>query len=200
MFKLPIIDFSKSSFLDGETAEFHYGKHHKFYIDKLNELTKSDSSSGLISIMEKSTGELKNYASQSFNHTFYWLSLTPSPSSLQIDSKLLLQIIKNYGGLENLKNQFLKLGASVFGSGWTWLCINKKTEQLTLLNTENAGTPCFETYTPLLVCDLWEHAYYIDYRNSRTNYLKDFWNAINWRFVSENYETRNINRIEKLMT
>lgn len=200
MFKLPTIDFSKNTFLDAETIEFHFGKHHKAYIDNLNKLTIDSERRSLIEIIKNSQGALFNNAAQSFNHTFYWLGLTPAKISIKIGSSLSLQIDKDFGGIEKLKTLFLERALSVFGSGWTWLALNKSNNQLEIINTTNADVVDLENYMPLLVCDVWEHAYYIDYRNSRANYLNDFWESINWNFVSENFEKKDLKKIENSMS
>lgn len=200
MFKLPTVDFSKNAFLDAETIEFHFGKHHKAYIDNLNKLTLDSEKRSLIEIIKNSQGALFNNAAQSFNHTFYWLGLTPDKNSIKKESNLSLQIDKDFGGIEKLKMLFLERALSVFGSGWTWLALNKSNNQLEIINTPNADVIDFENYMPLLLCDVWEHAYYIDYRNSRANYLNDFWDSINWNFVSENFEKKDLKKIENSMS
>lgn len=200
MFKLPTIDFSKNTFLDAETIEFHFGKHHKAYIDNLNKLTLDSEKRSLIEIIKNSQGALFNNAAQSFNHTFYWLGLTPAKISIKKGSSLGLQIEKEFGGIEKLKTLFLEQALSVFGSGWTWLALNKTNNKLEIINTANADVIDLENKMPLLVCDVWEHAYYIDYRNSRANYLNDFWDSINWNFVSENFEKKDLKKIENFMS
>ncbi|MBL7545786.1 MAG: superoxide dismutase [Bdellovibrionaceae bacterium] len=200
MFKLPTIDFSKNTFLDAETIEFHYGKHHKAYIDNLNKLTIDSERRSLIEIIKNSQGALFNNAAQSFNHTFYWLGLTPAKISIKKGSSLSLQIDKDFGGIEKLKPLFLERALSIFGSGWTWLALNKSNNKLEIINTTNADVIDLENKMPLLVCDVWEHAYYIDYRNSRANYLNDFWDSINWNFVSENFEKKDLKKIENSMS
>lgn len=200
MFKLPTIDFSKNTFLDAETIEFHFGKHHKAYIDNLNKLTLESEKRSLIEIIKNSQGALFNNAAQSFNHTFYWLGLTPAKISIKRGSSLSLQIDKEFGGIEKLKTLFLEQALSVFGSGWTWLALNKTNNKLEIINTANADVIDLENKMPLLVCDVWEHAYYIDYRNSRANYLNDFWDSINWNFVSENFEKKDLKKIENFMS
>ena len=199
MFKLPTINFSKNTFLDAETIEFHYGKHHKAYIDNLNKLTVGSERESLIEIIKNSQGALFNNAAQSFNHTFYWLGLTPAKISIKKESSLSLQIDKDFGGIEKLKPLFLDRALSVFDTGQTQLVVNKSNNTIEILNTANADVIDLENFMPLLVCDVWEHAYYIDYRNSRPNYLNDFWDSINWNFVSENFENRDLNKIENSM-
>ncbi|MBL7545554.1 MAG: superoxide dismutase [Bdellovibrionaceae bacterium] len=200
MFKLPVIDFSNNSFLTEETVKYHYGKHHAAYIENLNKLISDSEKKTLIEIIKSSRGALFNNAAQAFNHTFYWLCLTPQRSPILPNCDLHKLIVREFGSLEKLRSAFIERALSVFGSGWTWLALNKSTNKLEIINTTNADVVDLENYMPLLVCDVWEHAYYIDYRNSRAKYLDEFWNEINWQFASENYESKDICRIEMFMT
>lgn len=200
MFKLPEINFSKAPFLSEETIQYHYGKHHRSYVDKLNQLVGDLPQKELTEIILDSSGGLFDNAAQAWNHTFYWLGLTPGPSTLDKTSNLAKSIEDQYGGNSDLKKKFIDSGLSLFGSGWTWLALNTQTNKIEVFNTSNANTINFKKYMPLLICDIWEHAYYIEYRNSRPNYLSEFWSAINWTFVAENFKNRDLQKVSKLMT
>jgi len=173
-----------------ETLEFHYGKHHQTYVTNLNNLiggTEFESAS-LEDIVKKSSGGIFNNAAQIWNHTFYWHSLSPNgggePSGAAC-SKLAEAIAAKWGSVAAFKEAFNKSAAGNFGSGWTWL-VKKADGQLDIVNTSNAATPLTTDDVPLLTCDVWEHAYYIDYRNARPKYLENFWNLVNWEFAAKN--------------
>ena len=199
MYKLPEIDFSKATFLATETVQYHYGKHHKTYIDNLNKLTKDLPAKDLMGIIRTSDGGLYNNAAQSWNHTFYWLGLTPKATALEAGSKLAGAIQAQFQSEENLKTKFIESATAVFGSGWTWLAMNKATQKFEILNTGNAQVINTEKLTPIFVCDVWEHAYYIQFRNARAEYLNQFWAAINWKFAQTNFETNNLKVVSDLM-
>lgn len=200
MFKLPELDFSKATFLAPETIQYHYGKHHQAYIDNLNKLTKDLPPKALEAIIQSSEGGLYNNAAQTWNHTFYWLGLIPTPAPLTASSALSKSIVETFGSEAGLKTAFIDSATKVFGSGWTWLALNLQSKKLEILNTANAEMVDLKKHVPLLVCDVWEHAYYIEYRNSRPNYLAAFWNAINWKFVETNFETKDVGQVSKLLT
>lgn len=199
MFKLPQIDFSHCTFLSSETIDFHFGKHHKAYIDYLNQQVNDMSVGSLLQVVNSCDGPLYNNAAQAWSHTFYWLGVTPGPQKLNPESSLYALVKKQYGGEQELKEKFISHASRLFGSGWCWLILNKETKSLDIINTQDANIPNLNLFDPLLCCDVWEHAYYIEYRNSRGNYLEDFWKAINWNFVQENFETGNLARIESFM-
>jgi Fe-Mn family superoxide dismutase len=199
-FHLPSIDFKQSSFLDSETLEFHYGKHHKAYVDNLNKLVDGQPVQGLVEIIQNSSGGLFNNAAQAWNHTFYWMCLTPTASALRATSALAQAINRDFGSLENCQAEFEKMGASNFGSGWTWLAKEKASQKLSWINTSNAHLVDLKTHIPILVADVWEHAYYIKYRNARPQYLKDFWAAVNWTAAEKFFETDDVSAVEKSMT
>ncbi len=168
-----------------ETLEYHYGKHHKAYVDKLNELipgTEFENAS-LEETVKKSEGVMFNQAAQIWNHTFYWNSLTPNGS--EPSGAVLEGINKKWGSVDKFKEEFNKSAAGNFGSGWTWL-VKKSDGSLDIVNTSNAKTPLTTDDVPLLTCDVWEHAYYIDYRNARPKYLESFWKLANWEFANKN--------------
>ena len=169
-----------------ETLEFHYGKHHQAYVTNLNNLipgTEFESAS-LEEIVKKSSGGIFNNAAQVWNHTFYWNSMAPNAGG-EPTGKLADAIKAKWGSVAAFKEAFNKSAAGNFGSGWTWL-VKKADGSLDIVNTSNAATPLTTTDVALLTCDVWEHAYYIDYRNARPKYLESFWNLVNWSFAAKN--------------
>jgi Fe-Mn family superoxide dismutase len=169
-----------------ETLEFHFGKHHQTYVTNLNNLipgTEFESAS-LEEIVKKSSGGVFNNAAQIWNHTFYWNSLSPNGGG-EPTGKLADGITAKWGSVAAFKEAFNKSAAGNFGSGWTWL-VKKADGSLDIVNTSNAGTPLTTTDVALLTCDVWEHAYYIDYRNARPKYLESFWSLANWSFAAQN--------------
>ncbi len=169
-----------------ETLEFHYGKHHQTYVTNLNNLIKGTEfeSASLEEIVKKSSGGVFNNAAQIWNHTFYWNSLSPKGGGAP-SGALAAAIDKKWGSFDAFKEAFTKSAVGNFGSSWTWL-VKKTDGSLDIVNTSNAATPVTTADTPLITCDLWEHAYYIDYRNRRPDYLGAFWSLVNWDFASEN--------------
>ena len=187
--KLPTLPYALDALvphLSKETLEFHYGKHHQTYVTNLNNLIKGTEFENLDleAIVKKSSGGMFNNAAQIWNHTFYWMGLKPAgggePSGALADA-----INKKWGSFAKFKEEFNKCAVGTFGSGWAWL-VKKADGSLDLVSTSNATTPLTGTDKPLLTCDVWEHAYYIDYRNARPKYLEGFWNLVNWDFVSKN--------------
>ena len=170
-----------------ETLEYHYGKHHQAYVTNLNNLIKGTEFENLSleEIILKSSGGIFNNAAQIWNHTFYWNCLSPNgggePSGALRDA-----IDAKFGSFEEFKKQFSQTSITTFGSGWGWLVKNAD-GSVELMSTSNAGTPMTSGKTALLTCDVWEHAYYIDYRNRRPDYVGAFWNLVNWDFVSRNF-------------
>ena len=187
LLELPFKEDELEPFISKETIDYHYKKHHASYLNKLNELIKDTkyATMPLSSIIRDSEGAVFNNAAQVFNHTFYWNSI--SKKRMHPNEKLLHKIMDDFGSLEVLREEFLKAGTSLFGSGWVWLVRNSE-GKLMLKQTQNADTPLSSNLIPLFVCDVWEHAYYIDYRNLRPKYLEEFWNHINWEFVSDTFE------------
>lgn len=169
-----------------ETLEFHYGKHHQSYVTNLNKLIEGTefASASLENIIKKASGGLFNNAAQVWNHTFYWNSLSPNGGG-EPTGRLLDAIKAKWGSTAAFKEAFSKSAAGNFGSGWTWL-VKKADGSLDIVNTSNAATPLTTADVPLLTCDVWEHAYYIDYRNARPKYLENFWNLVNWKFAATN--------------
>ena len=170
-----------------ETLEFHYGKHHQTYVTNLNNLipgTEFENAS-LEEIVKKSSGGIFNNAAQVWNHTFYWNGLAPNAGG-EPSGALAEAINAKFGSFAAFQEEFNKSAAGNFGSGWTWL-VKKADGSVAIVNTSNAATPLTTEDKPLLTCDVWEHAYYIDYRNSRPNYLGSFWKLVNWSFVEANF-------------
>ena len=169
-----------------ETLEFHYGKHHAAYVTNLNNLIKGTEfeNANLEDIIKKASGGIFNNAAQVWNHTFYWNSLAPKGGG-QPAGALAAAIGKKWSSFDAFKEAFTKSAVGNFGSGWTWL-VRKPDGALDIVNTGNAATPLTGSDRPLLTCDVWEHAYYIDYRNRRPDYLAAFWNLANWSFAAQN--------------
>lgn len=168
-----------------ETLEFHYGKHHQTYVNNLNNLiqgTKYENTS-LIEIIYDSEGAIFNNAAQVYNHDFFWNGLTPEQDFMSLD--LQEKLNKDFGSVEGFKKEFTTKAVGHFGSGWAWL-VEDENQKLKIVTTSNAQTPLADNLKPLLVCDVWEHAYYIDVRNVRATYLENFWRLVNWDFVAEN--------------
>lgn len=170
-----------------ETLEFHYGKHHQAYATNLNNLIKGTEfeQSSLEEIVKKSSGGIFNNAAQIWNHTFYWNSLSPKGGGTP-SGALANAINAKWGSFDAFKEAFTKSAVGNFGSSWTWL-VKKSDGSVDIVNTSNAATPLTTADKPLMTCDLWEHAYYIDYRNRRPDYLGAFWSLVNWDFASKNF-------------
>ena len=168
-----------------ETLEFHYGKHHQTYVNNLNNLiagTKFEDLT-LFEIIVDSDGGIFNNAAQVYNHNFFWNGLTPNQKVIPSAVEELL--IKDFGSVEEFKKEFTAKAIGQFGSGWAWL-VQDNAQKLKIVTTSNAQTPLADNLKPILVCDVWEHAYYIDVRNSRPAYLENFWKLVNWDYVAEN--------------
>lgn len=170
-----------------ETLEFHYGKHHQTYVTNLNNLIKGTEfeNASLEDIVKKSSGGVFNNAAQIWNHTFYWNSLSPKGGGKPAGA-LAAAIDAKWGSFDAFKEAFTKSAVGNFGSSWTWL-VRKADGSLDIVNTSNAATPVTTADKPLMTCDLWEHAYYIDYRNRRPDYLGAFWSLVNWDFAAKNF-------------
>jgi Fe-Mn family superoxide dismutase len=170
-----------------ETLEFHYGKHHQTYVTNLNNLIKGTEfeTLSLEDTVKKSSGGMFNNAAQVWNHSFYWNCLAPNAGG-EPGGALAEAINAKFGSFDAFKEAFTNTAVTTFGSGWGWLVKNPD-GSLDLVSTSNAATPLTTDQKPLLTCDVWEHAYYIDYRNARPAYLGAFWNLVNWDFVAENF-------------
>ncbi len=188
VFKLPELPYALDALaphISKETLEYHYGKHHNAYVTNLNKLLVADTafaSQSLESIIKGSNGGIFNNAAQTWNHTFYWHCLSPQGGG-QPTGKLADAIQKEFGSFEDFQEQFTQTALTTFGSGWAWL-VQDAEQKLKIVSTSNAGCPLPTEITPLLTCDVWEHAYYIDYRNARPDYLKAFWALVNWEFAA----------------
>lgn len=187
--ELPALPFERNALephISVETIDYHYGKHHKAYVDKLNELTPGTefADMSLEEIIKKSDGTIFNNAAQVWNHTFYWYCLQPGGGK-EPSGKLADAINAAFGDFTKFKEQFTDTAIKTFGSGWAWL-VQRKDGSVALVSTSNAATPLTGEDTPLMTCDVWEHAYYIDYRNARPKYLEHFWKLVNWEFVAGN--------------
>ncbi|WP_131778291.1 superoxide dismutase [Fe] [Legionella bozemanae] len=188
-FTLPELPYAKNALephISSETLEYHYGKHHQTYVNNLNKLIPGTEfeSMKLEEIIKKSKGGMFNNAAQVWNHTFYWHCLSPNGGG-EPKGKLADAINKHFGSFSEFKEQFTQTAISTFGSGWAWL-VQDNTGALKIISTSNAGTPMTEDLNALLTCDVWEHAYYIDYRNARPDYISAFWKLVNWDFATSN--------------
>ncbi|CAK0747277.1 superoxide dismutase (Fe) [Gammaproteobacteria bacterium] len=187
---LPILPYAKDALaphMSAETLEYHYGKHQQAYVTNLNNLIAGTDfeKMTLEELVLKSSGGLFNNAAQVWNHTFFWNCLSPqgggAPSGVLAEA-----IDQTFGSFTAFKEAFTKTAVTTFGSGWGWL-VKTQDGKLELLSTSNAGTPATSGKKPLLTCDVWEHAYYIDYRNLRPKFVEAFWNLVNWEFVAANF-------------
>jgi Fe-Mn family superoxide dismutase len=187
--KLPDLPYPKVALaphLSAETLEYHYGKHHAAYVANLNQLIKGTEFENLSleEIVKKATGGIFNNAAQHSNHSFYWNSLSPKGGG-EPAGALAAALNKSFGSSAQFKEKFIATAIGTFGSGWAWL-IKNPDGSLTIESTGNAGTPIKEGKKALLTCDVWEHAYYIDYRNNRAAYLEAFFKIVNWKFAEAN--------------
>lgn len=192
-FELPDLPYKKDALephISKETLEYHHGKHHQKYVDTLNDLVRGTKYEGseLEDIIRKADGKLFNQAAQVWNHTFYWHCLSPQGGG-EPGGSLKKCIEHCFGSLPEFQKAFNKKAAGNFGSGWTWLVKKGSGKQLEILNTSDADTPIVDDKAiPLFVVDVWEHAYYIDYRNARPKYLENIWEVVNWDFVQHNFD------------
>ena len=189
-FTLPPLPYEKNALephISAQTLEYHHGKHHQAYVTNLNNLVKGTEweHKPLEEIIKKSSGGVFNNAAQIWNHTFYWHCLSAKGGG-EPTGALKQAIEQNFGSFAAFKELFTKTAVTTFGSGWAWL-VKTHDGKLEVVSTSNAGTPLtVEGKTPLLTCDVWEHAYYIDYKNARPTYVEHFWNLVNWEFVAKN--------------
>ncbi len=184
---LPYAEDSLEPYISAETIHFHYGKHHATYVAKLNGLigaTEFENSSLEEIITQATAGPIFNNAAQIWNHTFYWNGLAPNAGG-EPTGALAQAINEAFGSFEAFKNEMTDKSVNLFGSGWSWL-VKDKEGKLSIVQTSNAGNPLTSGLSPLLTCDVWEHAYYIDCRNARPSYLESFWKLVNWEFVASN--------------
>ena len=187
-FELPKLPYELNALephISQETLEYHHGKHHQAYVTNLNNMIPNTEFEGMTleDIIQKASGGVFNNAAQIWNHSFYWNCLSPNgggePTGALADA-----IQQAFGSFADFKEQFSKAAITTFGSGWAWLVKNAD-GSITITSTGNAGCPMTNNQKALLTCDVWEHAYYIDYRNARPKYVESFWKLVNWEFVSE---------------
>lgn len=189
-FELPALPYAKDALaprISEETLNYHYGKHHQAYVNKLNGLVAGTDheNKSLEELITSTSGGIFNNAAQVWNHTFYWHSLSPNGGG-EPTGDLLNAINQHFGSFAEFKTQFTQAAAGHFGSGWAWLVKNSD-GSLAVVSTVNASNPLTDGKTPLLTCDVWEHAYYVDTRNDRGAYIENFWQLVNWEFVSSNF-------------
>jgi len=172
--------------ISAETLSFHHGKHHRTYVDKLNDLIAGTTYEDLPleEIIMNSSGGIFNNAAQTWNHSFYWNCLSPTGGGVPT-GKIAEAIQAKWGSFDKFKDELTQSAVTNFGSGWTWLVGNEQGE-LEIVNTSNAGNPLTDNKTPILTIDVWEHAYYVDYRNARPRYIEAYWNLVNWEFANQN--------------
>ncbi len=187
--KLPPLPYARDALapvISAETLEYHYGKHHQAYVNNLNKLIPGTEFENmpLEEIIKKSSGGIFNNAAQVWNHTFYWNCMAPNAGG-EPTGALADAINKAFGSFAQFKEKFNATAVGTFGSGWAWLVQNPD-GSIAIESTSNAGNPMTAGKTPLLTCDVWEHAYYIDYRNARPSYVENFWKLVNWPFVAQN--------------
>ncbi|MSP25910.1 MAG: superoxide dismutase [Myxococcales bacterium] len=189
-FKLPELPYAKSALaphISEETLGFHHGKHHQTYVDKLNAALDKDAalaSQSLEDIVRSASGPVFNSAAQIWNHTFYWHSLSPNAGG-EPRGAIAAAIDASFGSFAGFKEQFSNVAVGHFASGWAWLV--KDGDKLAIVDTHDAGCPLTQGKTPILTCDVWEHAYYVDYRNARPKYVEAWWNLVNWEFANKNF-------------
>jgi Fe-Mn family superoxide dismutase len=188
--ELPELPYARDALepvISAETIDYHYGKHHQAYVTNLNNMVGGTEfeNAGLEDIIRKADGGIFNNGAQVWNHTFYWNGLSPDGGG-EPGGALAAAIDDAFGSFDEFKAAFIKSAVGNFGSGWTWL-VKKADGSLAIVNTGNAANPMRDGLTPLLTVDVWEHAYYIDYRNARPKYLEEIWNIVNWDFVAANF-------------
>jgi Fe-Mn family superoxide dismutase len=189
-YELPDLPYSLGAlepYVSGETLEYHWGKHHRGYVNRLNDLVRGTDLAGqpLDELVKQAKGATFNNAAQAWNHAFYWKCLTPHGPS-RPSSRVAAAIEKRFGSFESFKGLFARTATGKFGSGWIWLVRNAE-GTLFVEATDDAGNPLADGRTPLLTCDVWEHAYYLDYRNDRAAYVDAFWRIADWDFVERNF-------------
>ena len=188
--QLPPLPYAKDALaphISAETLDYHYGKHHAAYVANLNKLIPGTEFENLSleDIVKKASGGIFNNAAQIWNHTFYWNCLAPGGS--EPTGALADAVNKAFGSFAQFQEKFTATAVTTFGSGWAWLVINADSS-LAIESTSNAATPLKDGKIALLTCDVWEHAYYIDYRNARAKYVESFWKIVNWKFAAENFK------------
>lgn len=186
-FELPVLPYGTDAlepYISAKTIEFHYGKHHQTYVTKLNGLLAGSAfeNAGLGEIIRKAEGPVYNNGAQVWNHTFYWEGFS-SRRGTSPQGNLLRMIDRDFGSFDQFRAKFTDAAVNLFGSGWAWL-VQKADGSLAIIQTGNAGNPLRDGHKPLLTCDVWEHAYYLDYQNRRPDYVAAFWNLVDWDVVA----------------
>lgn len=187
-FELPSLSFAADALepvISANTIGFHYGKHHQAYVNNLNNLikdTKFENNYTLEQIIMEAEGGIFNNAAQVWNHTFYFEALRKQSAGPK--GALLEAIVRDFSTFDNFKQLFSDAAIKLFGSGWAWL-VKDYSGKLSIRQTSNAGNPLTDGFIPILTCDVWEHAYYLDYQNRRPDYVKSFWDLVNWDKVAE---------------
>jgi len=189
-YELPKLPFKLNAlepYISKKTLEFHYGKHHQAYVNNLNKLTRGTKfeNKTLKDIIKEAEGGIYNNGAQVWNHTFYFESFS-SEGGGEPAGELMEAINKSFGSFSEFKEKFTNAAATLFGSGWAWLVMNNK-GKLKIIQESNAGNPIRNELKPILTCDVWEHAYYLDYQNKRPDYIEAFWNLINWDIIGKRY-------------
>ena len=189
-FELPNLPYSQEDLepkISKKTLEFHHGKHHQTYVNNLNNLIEGTKfeNADLETIVKESEGGIFNNAAQVWNHTFYFETFSKSPKSGPT-GKLAEAIERDFGSFDKFKEAFTKSAVTLFGSGWAWL-VKDAYGHMVILQTSNAETPLRDGHIPLLTCDVWEHAYYLDYQNKRPDYIDAFWSLVDWAKVEERF-------------
>lgn len=188
MFTLPELPYKQNAlepYIKEETVKFHYTKHHNGYVNKLNNLVEGTdfANSTIEEIIKNAEGGIFNNGAQVWNHTFYWEGFSPKGGGTPV-GEIAKAINNSFGSFDDFKEKFSNAAATLFGSGWAWLIVNKQ-GKLEIIQTSNAGNPIRDGLKPLLTCDVWEHAYYLDYQNLRPDYIKNFWEIIDWVKINE---------------
>jgi Fe-Mn family superoxide dismutase len=183
--KLPYEMDALQPYISKETLEYHYGKHHAAYVNNLNKLVEGTEFAGasLEDIVKKASGGIFNNGAQVWNHTFYWNCMSPE-GNREPSGALLNAIKSDFGSFQEFKDKFSVAAATLFGSGWAWL-VKNKAGKLEIVQESNAGNPLTKGLEPIMTCDVWEHAYYIDKRNRRPAYIDDFWNLVDWETIGK---------------
>ena len=191
-FTLPELPYALNALephITKNTLEYHYGKHHQAYVNNLNNLLPGSGfeNASLEDIIRESSGGVFNNGAQIWNHTFYFMTFSPDAPG-KPDGNFAKAIEKDFGSFEDFKTQFTSAAATLFGAGWAWL-VKNDLGALSIVKESNAGNPLKDGLTPLLTCDVWEHAYYLDYQNKRPDYLKAYWEIIDWKAVARRFDT-----------
>jgi Fe-Mn family superoxide dismutase len=190
-FAMPALPYDKNALaphISAETIDYHYGKHLQTYVKNLNNLVAEGefAAAGLEDIVRRASGAVFNNAAQVWNHSLYFLQFSPTPKRAPT-GELAEAIARDFGSLEAMREKFAQSALGLFGSGWTWLVADKSGGKLSIVNTSNAGNPLTDGHLPLMVIDVWEHAYYIDHRNARAASIETFWKILDWKVAEERY-------------